>query len=107
MLRLIRRTTLAGIGLFSLARERARRQVDELIKRGEESQQEGAKLVRGVFDRLEIRSETLRKRIGQEVERRASRARASWRRDLEELGSKVDRLTEQVSRLEKNLRAPK
>lgn len=107
MLRLARRTTLAGIGALFLARERTKRGVDELVKRGEGSQREGAKLVRGVFDRLEAGSRALRRRIDDQMERRTSRVRIARGRDLEKLGSKVDSLAEQVSRLEKTLRGSK
>lgn len=105
MLRLIRDMTLAGIGALELARETAKKRVDELVKRGEASQDERTRLVRDILDRLQARSEEFRRRVDERMEKRASRIRMARKKDIEELSQKVDSLTEQIAKLEKAARA--
>lgn len=105
MLRLIRDMTLAGIGALELARETAKKRVDELVKRGEASQDERTRLVRDILDRLQARSEEFRRRVDERMEKRTSRIRMARKKDIEELSQKVDSLTEQIAKLEKAARA--
>jgi polyhydroxyalkanoate synthesis regulator phasin len=93
---LVRKALLAGVG----AQEKVRDLVDELVKRGEMNQGDGAKLVKEVLDRAEKRGEELDQKISGAVQKTVEKLGLPTRKDLESLEKRVEDLSARIQRLE-------
>ncbi len=92
----VRKALLAGIGV----QEKVKELVDELIKKGELSEAEGAKLVKEWTERAEKSTEGLRQSITELVNSTLERLKLPSREEIERLEKKVDMLAERLKRLE-------
>ena len=97
----LRKGLLAGIGVFSLSKERAEELVDELVKRGEVSKEEKAKVVKELVDKAEVRSKELAKKIDTQVKKTMTKMKTSRDKEIRTLQDKIDLLTAQVENLQK------
>ena len=50
---ILKKTMLAGLGIYSLSREKAQEFMEDLVKRGELSKDEGSKFVKAIMDKAE------------------------------------------------------
>ena len=101
----LRKGLLAGIGIFSLSKERAEELVDELVKSGEVSKEEKAKVVKDLVDKAEIRSKELAKKIDTQVKKTVTKMKTSRDKEIKTLQTKIDQLTAQVEDLQQKLKA--
>ena len=99
----LRKGFLAGIGIFSLTKERAEELVDELVKRGEVSKEEKAKVVKELVDKAEARSKELAKKIDVQVKKAVTKMKTSKDEEIQSLQEKIDRLSVQIEALQKKL----
>ena len=99
----LKKGLLAGIGVFSLTKERAEELVDELVKRGEVSKEEKAKVVKELVDKAEARSMELAKKIDIQVKKAVTKMKTSKEEEIQSLTEKIDQLTAQVEKLQKKL----
>jgi len=100
----LRKGLLAGIGIFSLSKDRAEELVDELVKRGEVSKEEKAKVVKELVDKAEVRSKEMAKKIDIQVKKTMTKMKKSSDEEIKTLQEKIDKLTAQVEELQTKLK---
>lgn len=93
---LVRKALLAGIGV----QEKAKEIIDELIRKGELSEAEGAKLIKEWTEKAEKSTEGLRQSIAELVNSTLERMKLPTREEIERLEKKIDRLSERLKKLE-------
>lgn len=96
MLEILRKALLAGLGV----QERAKELVDELVKKGELSQSEGAKLMKELMEKAEKGGEEIDKKVGGIVQKTLEKLNLPSRKDMEDLEKKVQELSNRLKRLE-------
>ena len=84
-----------GFGVLSMTRERAKKVVDELVKRGEVELKESKALIDKMVARGEEERAELRKLIEEGLER--TKTGLATRKDIEELSAKIDALAEKLA----------
>jgi len=102
MLDLIKRAMLLGIGTIDLAREKVEKMADELVKRGEMSEDERAKFVKDLMERAQKRAEEFKNKVDESVEKAIPRFMRKRDEQIAELGKKIDKLIERIERLERS-----
>lgn len=98
---ILKKALLAGIGIYSLTREKAEALMEDLVKRGELSKDEGAKFVKAVMDKATEETEYLKKFVDQRVQQAVSKVRPSYDKEFAELHQKIDKLSKEVEKLSK------
>lgn len=96
MLEIVRKALLAGLG----AQEKAKELVEELVKKGELSQGEGAKLMKEVMEKAEKGGEEVDKKMGGIVQKTLEKLNLPSRKDIESLEKKVQELSNRLKSLE-------
>jgi polyhydroxyalkanoate synthesis regulator phasin len=89
MANLFEKGFLAGLGLLDLSQEKAKELVDELVKRGEMSRQEGAKFVQGAMERAQEERKTMEERLRSGLEGAFARMNLATKDDLARLEKRV------------------
>lgn len=92
----VRKALLAGIGV----QEKVKEFIDELIKKGELSEAEGAKLIKEWTEKAEKSTEGLRQSITELVNSTLEKMKLPTREEIERLEKKIDRLSERLKKLE-------
>ncbi|MEA2064979.1 MAG: phasin family protein [Patescibacteria group bacterium] len=93
MSNLIKQTILAGLGVFSLSREKAEEITKDLIKQGELAKTEEAKFVKNLMERVEKSKGEMEKKTEKMVKKTLAKLNLPTRKELDELKAKVGRLT--------------
>ena len=93
---MIRSAMLAGLGM----QEKVKEFIDDLVKKGELSETQGAKLVKEWSEKAEKSTEDLTKGLNEAVTRAVDKIRISTKEDLDKLSAKVDELAARLSKLE-------
>lgn len=92
----IRNAMLAGLGIQQTVKEF----VDELVKKGELSESEGAKLLKEWAEKTGKSSELLSKTISELVTKAMEKMSVPTKKDLEDLEKEVRTLSGRVEKLE-------
>lgn len=92
----VRNALLAGFGV----QEKVREFVDDLVKKGELSESQGAKLVREWSEKFEKNTEDLSKSLSDVVAKTMEKMNLSTKDDVQKLNEKIDALSSRVSRME-------
>ena len=98
---ILKKTMLAGLGIYSLTKEKAQELSSDLIKRGELSKDEGAKFIKGMMDKADEEIDYLKKFIDKQVQQTVSKVRPSYDEEFQKLHSKIDKLTQEIEKLKK------
>ncbi|MDY6876786.1 MAG: hypothetical protein SWK90_11380 [Chloroflexota bacterium] len=96
---LIERSLLAGLGALTLTRDKVKQFVDKLVEEGEIKPEEASNVVDRLVARGEEEREALRKLVRQELDKARASVPVISRKDIEELGHKIDELTTKVEEL--------
>ncbi len=96
---LIERSMLAGLGLLTLTRDKAKQFVDKLVEEGEVKPDEARSVVDRLVARGEEEREELRKLVRQELDKARANVPVISRKDVEALSQKIDELTVKVDEL--------
>ncbi len=83
-----------GFGALSMTREKAKKIVDELVKRGEVRLEESKDLIDKLVARGEEERAEMHKLLKEELER--AKSGLATRKDIEELSAKIDALAEKL-----------
>lgn len=94
---IIHKALMAGIGLP----EKVSEIVDELVKKGELSKSQGAKLVKECSDKVSRSGEEVNKAMAELVDRALEKMNIPARDEVEKLKKKVTALSARVKKLEK------
>ena len=93
---LLRKFTLAGIGVLSFTREKAEQLAKELVDKGHASTEEARRFVDELVARGEKEREELRSRIGSAIKKHRDEWDLARRSDVVDLQERVRRLEERV-----------
>jgi polyhydroxyalkanoate synthesis regulator phasin len=93
----VKKALLAGLG----AQEKVRELIDELVKKGEISKSQGAKIVKTWTEKADKRKENLSKDISELINKTFTRMNIPTKRDIQELNKKIDALTKKLEGTEK------
>ena len=92
----IRNTMLAGFGV----QEKVREFVDELVKKGELSESQGAKLVKEWSDKFEKNTTDISKSLSEVVTKTLEKMNLPTKDDIQKLNEKIDSLASRVAKVE-------
>jgi polyhydroxyalkanoate synthesis regulator phasin len=88
-----------GLGVFEFTRERVEALVDELVRRGEISQQESPEAVKDLLKRAQEAQAAVVEKVKELVNKALAEARPAKAADLEALEKRVAALEEEVRKL--------
>lgn len=92
----LRNALLAGFGV----QEKVKEFVDDLVKKGELSESQGAKLVKEWSEKVEKNTEDIGKSISEMVTKTLEKMNLSTKEDIEKLNQKIDALASRVTKVE-------
>lgn len=98
---ILKKTVLAGLGVFSLTKDKAQEIMTELVNRGELSKDEGSKFVKAMMEKVDEEVTFLKKTIDKQVNQAMSKIRPSYDEEFKKLHQKIDKLTKEVEKLSK------
>ena len=93
----VKKALLAGLG----AQEKVKELVDELVKKGEISKSQGAKIVKTWTEKADKRKENLSKDISELINKTLTRMNIPTKKDIQELNKKIDALSKKLEGTEK------
>jgi len=93
---IIRNAMLAGLGM----QEKMKEFIDDLVKKGELSESQGAKLVKEWSEKAEKNTEDLSKGLNEAVTGAMDKIRLTTKEDLEKLSAKVAELAARLEKVE-------
>lgn len=93
---MIRNALLAGFGV----QEKVKEIIDDLVKKGELSESQGAKLVKEWTEKVEKNTEDVSKSLSEIVSRTLEKMNLPTKGDIDKMNEKVDSLAARVSKLE-------
>lgn len=96
---IFRKTVLAGVGIYSLTKEKAQDVVTELVKKGELSKDEGPQFVKAIMQKADEEVEFFKKMVDKRVDRAFSRFKPSYDEEFKKLNQKIDKLSKEVEKL--------
>ena len=89
MLDSLKTTLYASLGAVSMAQEKLKETIDELVEKGELTHEQGAKVVDSLADTGECGGREIAERFGEEVGRLINRTPLASRRAVEDLERRV------------------
>jgi len=96
---LLRKTVLAGIGVYSLTKEKAQDLISELVTKGELSQDDGPKFVKAMMDKADEEVEFLKKMVDARIQQAVSAIRPAYDEQFKALNKKIDKIAKEVTKL--------
>ncbi len=97
---IVKRALMAGLGM----QEKVKELVDDLVKKGELNEHEGAKLVKEFMEKAKTSRSDINKKLTESVSKGYEKANIATKDDLDKLTKKVQQLTLRVKRLENELK---
>ena len=94
---------LVGLGLFDVTKEKVEEVVDDLVKRGEISKGDKAKVMKSVIDGHKKRTEKIKSKIEEGIKKAIDKVKNTEKNEMKELHSKIEKLAQAVEKLEKKL----
>jgi len=95
---IIRNAMLAGFGV----QERVKEFVDELVKKGELNESQGAKLVKEWADKAEKNTEDISNSLNDLVKKTIDKMKFPLKEDIDKLTEQVSILSERIKKLEES-----
>jgi len=96
VLEIIRNALLAGFG----AQEKVKELIDELVKKGELSESQGAKLVKEWSEKVEKNTDDIGKSLNEIVTKALEKMNLPTKDDITKLNEKADALAQRLTKLE-------
>ncbi len=96
---LLQKAWLFGLGVFDFTREKVESLVDEMVRRGEITQQEGPEAVKEFLAQAQEAQAALVDKVRELVNKTLAEATPAWAADLEALAKRVAALEEEVRQL--------
>jgi poly(hydroxyalkanoate) granule-associated protein len=98
MIELIRRGILLGLGAISLTHEKAKAFVDELVKRGEVTKDQGGELVQEILDRAKEQEKTITEKINTEIKKAIDSLGVASKKDISRLEKRIEELSKKIEK---------
>jgi len=93
---MVRKALLAGLGM----QEKVKELVDDLVKKGELNEHEGAKLMKEWMEKAKTSTGDVNKMFSENIAKGLEKANIATRDDMDKLARKVQQLTIRVKKLE-------
>ena len=97
----LKKSFLAGLGVFSVGKERLAEIVDELAKQGELSEKEKSVFLNELREKVKTGSTELRDNVEQAVKETVKKIKWANAEEIKKLRKQVDTLTKKVASMEK------
>ncbi len=94
----LRNALLAGFGV----QEKVKEFIDDLVKKGELSESQGAKLVKEWSEKAEKNTEDISKSLGELVETTLSKMNLTTKSDIDKIEEKINALTARLDTIDKS-----
>jgi len=95
---IIRNSMLLGLGV----QEKVKDFVDELVKKGELSESQGAKLAKEWTDKAEKNTEEISNSLNDLLKKTIDKMKLPSKDDLDKMNEQISALTERIKKLEEN-----
>lgn len=95
---MLRNALLAGFGV----QEKVKDFIDDLVKKGELSESQGAKLVKEWSEKAEKNTEDMSKSLGELLETTLSKMNLTTKSDIEKIEEKINSLAARLDTIEKS-----
>ncbi len=93
---LIRKITLASLGILSLTKEKAEKIARDLVRRGELAKKEQAKFIKDLMKQVEKSKVEAERKIEKIVQKILTKLNIPTRKELDQLKEKVDKLAKKI-----------
>lgn len=93
---ILRKMGLFGVGLISLTKDKVEELSQEMVKKGEISQEEGKKFVQEVLSEKEQQLKHLEKQVNDKVNDFINKSGVVTRKDIQALEKKIDELEKKL-----------
>jgi polyhydroxyalkanoate synthesis regulator phasin len=94
---ILRNALLAGFGV----QERVKEFIDELVKKGELSESQGAKLVKEWSEKAEKNTDEISKSLNELIEKTLSKMNLPTKSNIDKLDEKINSLSSRIEKIEK------
>jgi len=98
MIELIRKAVMLGLGAISLTHEKAKSFVDEMVKRGEVTKDEGVKLVEEILDRAKEQESRINEKINVEIRKAIDSLGVASKEDVARLEKRIEELGKKIEK---------
>ena len=98
MTNLIKKTILTGLGIVSLTKDKAEKLVKDLIKEGELSESEGAKMTKNLLEKVEKNKEDLENKIEKTTTKTLTKLNVPTHKEITDLKKKIENLDKKLSK---------
>jgi len=98
MIELIRQGLWLGLGAISLTYEKAKSFVDELVKRGEVSKEEGSKLINEILDKAKEQENTITEKVNVEIRKVIDSLGVASKEDIAKLQMRIEELSKKIEK---------
>jgi polyhydroxyalkanoate synthesis regulator phasin len=102
----LKKFTLASIGAIELTREKVEKMLDELVKRGEMTNDEKAEALKSFVNKSIDSTEKIRQRTEEMFDKFSGRLSARINEQISQLTNRVEQLNVRLSELEKKANKP-
>ena len=98
MIEFIRRGILLGLGALSLTHEKAKAFVDEMVKRGEVTREEGGRLVDEILDKVKEQEKAITEKISVEIRKAIDSLGVASKEDVARLEKRIEDLSKKLEK---------
>jgi polyhydroxyalkanoate synthesis regulator phasin len=98
MMELLEKAYLAGLGAFSVGREKAKEIVDELVEKGKITAEEAPKIMKDLMAKAEESKKIFEERIEAGIENALNRVNVASKKDIEALEKKLDLILKELKK---------
>ncbi|HBC47621.1 MAG TPA: hypothetical protein DEO84_05220 [candidate division Zixibacteria bacterium] len=99
----LRKLTLASIGAIELTREKAEEMLDELVKRGEMTNDERAEAVKNFVNKSIDSTEKMKKRTEEMFENLSGKFTSKFNEQVTQLSNRIEQLNARLAELERKV----
>lgn len=100
---MVRKWVALGLGLAALTAEKAEQMVQDLVRKGELSSQEGRQMLDEIATRAGEQKREIRERVQREVKQLLETSGAASKDEVENLKLRLNKLEEQVKQIQQSL----
>ncbi len=98
-----RKTVMAGLGFLDMTKEKVEEFIDDMIKRGELTQDERSRYVKETMEKVEQRTSEAKIWVQQQVQETIAQIKPKAQKAVDELEIKLNELTAEVQKLKEQL----
>jgi polyhydroxyalkanoate synthesis regulator phasin len=89
---------LAGLGAFSVTKDKAKEIVDELVEKGKITAEEAPKIIKDLVAKAEESRKAIEDRIDKGVENTVNKLNLATKKDIQDLEKKLDQILKELKK---------